>query len=379
MYKLDIPVDRKEAAVLERRRNAEVQRQSRIFDCKIRTIGIEKDALDIQVNDKRIREETEKRRQELYATQMKENDKIACLLEDRQANDIRNLNKAIDEFRLRYQMPQTRREFDLSDPEAVKKALPARLNDSDPRCTVSGIQKFVGEDLSQKQRRKFQQEQLREWSLQQQRDLEKAQADQKFAEDLYDKNRIKLDERAMDLQRMEEESRRAVCLATKDYNVAQVKELAEKKMLEKQQVDEDNKVEISNLLQGDFLSENPEQASSSFGPHRFIPDRWKGMRQDQLMEITSVQQQQVLEKMRLKEEELQRNAEWDRDRVQAARAMILLERQQNRVTREIRKAQDHTNLELAQAHKARKLYFDKEVFSNVPTDQYFIQFNTTSR
>nr|XP_033809021.1 RIB43A-like with coiled-coils protein 2 isoform X2 [Geotrypetes seraphini] len=310
---------------------------------------------------------------------MLQNDKIACLLEDRQANDIRNLNKAIDEFRLRYQNPETRREFDLSDPDALKKSLPARLNDRDPRCTVSGLQKLLGEDLSQEQRKKFQQEQLREWSLQQQSDLEKAQADQKFAEDLYYKNRTKLDERAMELQRMEKESRRAVCLATKDYNIAQVLELAEKKMLEKQQEDEDNKVEISNLLQGDFLSENPEQASSSFGPHRVITDRWKGMRQEQLMEITSIQQQQVLEKMRLKEEELQRDAQWNRERVQAARAMTLLERQQKRVNHELRKAQDHTNLELADAHKARKRYYDKEVYSNAPTAQYFMQFNTTSR
>ncbi|XP_030070944.1 RIB43A-like with coiled-coils protein 2 [Microcaecilia unicolor] len=66
MYKLGVPVDRKEAAVLERRRNAALQRQSRIFDCKIRTIGIDKDALDIQVNNRKIQKETEKRRHELY-------------------------------------------------------------------------------------------------------------------------------------------------------------------------------------------------------------------------------------------------------------------------------------------------------------------------
>ncbi|XP_030077174.1 RIB43A-like with coiled-coils protein 2 [Microcaecilia unicolor] len=379
MYKLDVPVDRKEAAVLERRRNAELQRQSRIFDCKIRTIGIDKDALDIQVNDRNIQKETEKRRHELYATQMVQNDKIACLLEDRQANDIRNLNKAMDEFRLCNQKPETRREFDLSDLEALKKSLPARLNDGDPRCTFSGLQKLLGEDLSQEQRKKSQQEQLREWSLQQQRDLAKTRADKKFADDLYNKNRIKLDERAMELQRMEKESRRAVCLATKDYNIAQVKELAEKKVLEKQQVEEDDKVEISNLLRGDFLSENPEQASSSFGPHRVITDRWKGMGEEELMKISDVQQQQVLEKMRLKEEEWQRDAQWNRERVQAARAMTLLERQQKRATREIRRAQDHANLELAEAQQARKLFDDNEVYSNAPSAQYFMQFNTTSR
>lgn len=55
--------------------------------------------------------------------------------------------------------------------------------------------------------------------------------------------------------------------------------------------------EISSLLQGNLLSENPEQAVSSFGRHRVITDRWKGMNQDQLMAIRYSQQQQVLEKL----------------------------------------------------------------------------------
>ena len=40
MYKLDLPVDYKEAAAIERRRNMEEQRKSRIFNSKSRTIGV---------------------------------------------------------------------------------------------------------------------------------------------------------------------------------------------------------------------------------------------------------------------------------------------------------------------------------------------------
>lgn len=40
MYKLDLPVDYKEAAAIERRRNMEEQRKSRIFNAKCRTIGV---------------------------------------------------------------------------------------------------------------------------------------------------------------------------------------------------------------------------------------------------------------------------------------------------------------------------------------------------
>lgn len=40
MYKLDLPLDLKENAAIERRRNREMQRQSRIFNARVRTIGV---------------------------------------------------------------------------------------------------------------------------------------------------------------------------------------------------------------------------------------------------------------------------------------------------------------------------------------------------
>ncbi|KAM9312816.1 RIB43A-like with coiled-coils protein 2 [Gastrophryne carolinensis] len=380
MYKLQLPpVDAAEAAVLQRRRNAEQQRQSRVFDARVRTIGVDKEALDAQMRDKQIQKEIENKLQDAYDAQMVQNDKIACLLDERQKEDIRNLNKAISEFRLGFQKKEARREFDLYDPQALKKDLPARVSDDDPRCSVSGVQRMLGEDLTERNRKKKQQEQLREWSLQQQWELQKALEDKKISERSYDKLRIELDKKAMELQMMEEKARREICSFTKEFNKAQAEESLERRKLEKQQQEEDSSVEISNLIEGDLLSENPAQATSAFGPHRVVPDRWKGMSPEQLEQINHIQQQQIQERSRLKEEQRQRQAEWDRRRVQEARAMVLLERQQKRQEKELRKAQDCLNQQLAQAHKAQKDYFDKEIFSNAPTDAYFEQFNTTSR
>ena len=112
---------------------------------------------------------------------MRQNDKITCILEDRARRDRKNLCKAINDFQQSFQKPETRREFDLSDPLALKKDLPARQSDNDARNTVSGMQKFMGEDLNIHQRRKFQEEQNREWSLQQQREWKIAREDQKHA------------------------------------------------------------------------------------------------------------------------------------------------------------------------------------------------------
>lgn len=50
---------------------------------------------------------------------------------------------------------------------------------------------------------------------------------------------------------------------------------------------------------------------------------------------------------RLQEEECQRNMDWDRRRIQKARASLLHERQQQRLQRELRRALDCSNLSLA--------------------------------
>ncbi|NXD94083.1 RIBC2 protein, partial [Chaetorhynchus papuensis] len=340
---------------------------------------IDKDALDAQVKERKLQEAAEKAQHEKFAHDMKKNDKLMCLLEERQKNEIKDLNRALTEFHKNFQKPETRREFDLNDPQALKKDRPARVSDSDPRCTISGMQKFMGEDLNYDQRMKFQKEQLREWSLQQQKDWKNALADQKLADDLYDKFRIELDRKIMEEQRKEEESRRVVCTATKDFNRIQVAELVHKNELEKAQKVKDDIDEITFLLRGDLLSENPDQAIGPLGKHHVLVDRWKGMNQEQLMEIRQCQKEQALEKLRVREQERQKDAEWDRQRLQTARAQLLLERQQQRQNRVQRQDLDFVNAELSQEQKAKNIYLKEEEYSNIPTDEFYAQFNTTTR
>ncbi|KAF6121453.1 RIB43A domain with coiled-coils 2 [Phyllostomus discolor] len=294
------PKDLQQDFALARRRHAELCRQKRVFDARNRIIGGDAEAWDLQVHDQKIKEATEKAKHETFAAEMRRNDKIACLLEDRQRRDRKNLCKAINDFQQSFQAPETRREFDLSDPLALRKDLPARQSDNDVRNTISGMQRFMGEDLNSRERRRFQQEQNREWALQQQRERRDAQAGQQCAEDLYRQTRLQWDETAKHMQDLGTATRRAVCAAVKEFNKNQATESAERKILEKSQEHEDNLAEISNLLHGDLLSENPQQAASSFGAHRVVPDRWKGMSREQLEQIRLTQKQQVQEKLSLR-------------------------------------------------------------------------------
>jgi hypothetical protein len=103
----------------------------------------------------------------ILAHDMIRNDKITVLLDRRQEHDFREMNRALNEFRSLHQQPDARREWDLQDPDYLKKDKPARVNDEDPRCGPASLQKFDGEDLNGQARKMYQQEQLREWSLQQ--------------------------------------------------------------------------------------------------------------------------------------------------------------------------------------------------------------------
>ncbi|KAL3853419.1 hypothetical protein ACJMK2_017001 [Sinanodonta woodiana] len=379
MYKLDLPIDYKEAAAIERRRNMEEQRKSRIFNAKVRTIGIDVQALEQQMKDRKQQEEYERRRTEAFASDAVRNDKISLLLEKRQEQDVRELNNALNEFRMLHQQPESRREFDLYDPDYLKKDKPARISDDDPRCTISGLQKFEGEDLNSKARRKYQQEQLREWSLEQSREREQAMNNQSKADRLYELKMKELDQRSMELQQAEEECRRAINMATADYNNALANEREQKERLAKQQELDDNMTEIANHIFGDVLTENPAVAQSAFGPHRVIVDRWKGMSPQQLEQVRLEQERQRKEKERLRQEEELKNKEWDRQRVANARAGMLLEREMARKKAELNRQQIDENRRLAQEQRAHQQFLDKEVYTNPPTAAYFMQFNTSTR
>ncbi|XP_068105880.1 RIB43A-like with coiled-coils protein 1 [Hyperolius riggenbachi] len=379
MYKLDLPIDPKEAASIERRRNREQQRQSRIFNAKVRTIGVDVSSLERQVEERKSMEKLEKAREEAFDADRQQCDKVALMLEQKEQQFVRDLNMAVQGFRDQHQQPDSRRDFDLYDPEALKKDRPARVSDNDPRCGPASLQKFSGEDLSEKDRKKLQTELSKKWLAEQIKEREKSETQKKYADDLYDKKRVELDERAQHLSKMEEECRKAVDMAINSFNQALAMETAERTKQEKQEEEDSNFSEMYNHLTGDILTENPEVAASCFGPHRVVPDRWKGMSPEQLKSILEIQEQQQQEKQRLKEEEKQRDAEWDRQRILAARAAMMVEQQEEEFSKDIRKRMDQYNQQLTREQKAHLEYLDKVVYTNNPTAHYHSQFNTTSR
>lgn len=130
-------------------------------------------------------------------------------------------------------------------------------------------------------------------------------------------------------------------------------EQKEKKRLSNEEELDNNFTEIANLINGDMLTENPDVASSAFGPHRVITDRWKGMSPEQIEEIRRIQDLQRQEKKQLMEEEEQRNKEWDKQRLADARVATLMEREQERMRKALEKEQAESNARLSADQKAQ--------------------------
>ncbi|CAI5795929.1 Uncharacterized protein PODLI_1B027085 [Podarcis lilfordi] len=379
MYKVDIQPDIKEAAAIEARRNREKQRQSRIFNARYRTMGVDVEGLKTQVEERKLREIAEKRRDEAFDADRVQCDKIAQMLEEEERQRKKQLHQAVLDFREREQQPSMRREWDIHDPEAARKGHPARVSDDDPRCGPSSMQRFAGEDLNANARQKLLKEQNKRILEEQRSEREKDLADRKYADSLEDKKRIELDLRALELARLEEECRKAKAMAIADFNRAQAAEVAEQQRLAQQREQDNNYAEIYNHLTGDLLTENPDIAKSLVGPHHVITDRWKGMTSAEVEAVRKAQEEQCKEKQRLREEEQQREAEWDRQRELAGRAAMEMEQQEQNFRQQLRKSLDAYNQDLADAQKSNLQYMEKEVYSNVPTAQYHLQFNTSSR
>jgi hypothetical protein len=116
-----------------------------------------------------------------------ENNELLQLLDAKVQVTRRALNEELGQFRKEQQQRHMQRDFDLYDPGLLKNGTPARQGDDDPRVTVSGIQKFEGEDLELQERKRLQKEQMELWTWQKMRENQA----KKQAQLQYDKRREK--------------------------------------------------------------------------------------------------------------------------------------------------------------------------------------------
>ncbi|XP_044748873.1 RIB43A-like with coiled-coils protein 2 [Coccinella septempunctata] len=371
--------DRKEAAAIERRRRMEDARKKRIFDPKTRLFGIDYEALDRQIAEKKKNDDERKRIEQIMDLQMVKNDEIALAYERKEKQERAKLLQEINSFRQVYQRFEDRREFDINDPNAIKKDIPARIHDDDPRLGPSSAQKFEGEDLVSGQRLRIQREQIKAWLDQQMQEKEAALKEQKVAEEAYKAAMVARDERALQLERMEMECRKRLYEANRRFNAALAAEKEFERKVQMKQTTEDNFAEIYNTMTSDMMAENPEIALSNLGPGRKISSQYKGMSREEQEQIRLDQLAQIEEKKKQKAAEKRAEREFDDYLNGTQKTIALMDLDLKRKEKERLKALAEENLKMAEEQKLKTKYMEQVVYSNRPTAAFFDQFNKSTR
>lgn len=361
--------DLKTAAKRDFRQKQEAARKQRIFNPRIRIIGVDKQALDSQVEEKQKRLQCEREEQrnfeQIYEYQCKQlNDQLIALSKER----IR-IQKEINEFRCQNQRKEQSRDYDLVDPNYLRKLSP---NQS---------QRFLGEDPTSLQRQRLQRAQQKSWLQQQILEQDRAKKDINEAERTFEAEVLARDARLVEIDQEERNLRRQMQMNDAQYNLQMAREQRAKQTQLKKEDNEDNLAEIINNLTSDILTENRDRATfaSQFGPNRAIGTMYRGMSDEELRAIRAGQKQQIEERKLAAQKAKEMDAHFD-EILQSTCDLIDADERQNRQLRQqIQTERNATNEQLAEEQKQRDEYLNAEVYKFKPTKEYFEQFNTTTR
>ncbi|KAF6390737.1 RIB43A domain with coiled-coils 1 [Rhinolophus ferrumequinum] len=375
MFRLYLPPDPKEVAAIEARRNREKERQNQIFNVRTRVLGVDVAALNSQVEEQKLWKATERSKEAAYGTSQVQYDMVAQMLQKEEAERTRRLAKKVQEFREQKQQLKNRHEFNLSDQDQHWKEFPAHAGDYGP----ASMQCFAGEDRDRATCLRMQQEQFRYSLDKQMQERQQARLDEQYADKLSDQLRLAMDARAIQVAKLEESCRLAMSSARANVNRAKAAELAEQKRLEHEHQQEANFMEIHHQIISDLLTENPQVAQHSASPRRVLAYCWKGMTPEQRAAIMKAQEMQRHEQEAQRQAKQALDAEWESQTSCLAQAAMELEEQERQLCAEFQRGLGSFNQQLAKEQKAQENYLNSVIYTNQPTLEYHLQFNTSSR
>merc|ERR1719155_208963 len=162
------------------------------------------------------------------------------------------------------------------------------------------MQQFHGEDLGFAQRKKVQQEEIRQWVAQQAETKAQQSAEQAAKDAAYAERALQIDQMKVDLEATARQARMQNNVAVAEYQLAQAAAKREREAAAQKAELQDNVEEIQRNLAGDLLTENPAVGRSFMAPNRVRPDHYKGMspaEQAAILEAQAAQRTQNLATM----------------------------------------------------------------------------------
>eukprot|EP00802_Teleaulax_amphioxeia_P008998 Tamp_09012.p1 GENE.Tamp_09012~~Tamp_09012.p1 ORF type:complete len:388 (-),score=159.43 Tamp_09012:934-2097(-) len=375
----DVRKEQAEARVIERRRRLEEERKMRIFNAKQRTIGVDRQALELQIQEKEMAKEMERQRDQAFADRLLVTEQRVQLMDRDVQRARKDATMSVQAYREQMQQKQMRKEWDLNDPLTLRKDKPARTSDDDAMIGPASLQKFSGEDLEYGNRVRKQQQQQAMWVVEQMAEKQAQIDNEREMERILAERQAEIDDRRSQMESEELSSRGNMNEAVRDYNLALADVKRRTETMNRLQNMEDAAEEINNQLTGDFLTENPATTVSSVAPHRYLKYHFKGLSEEQRLGIRDEQIRQAASKAQRNMNEKEEEQSWDLVQEAVRRNLVAGEREVFRRKQELARQIAEEQRRQAEESRIRKDVLYKQVYSGAIDESFFSQFGASAR
>ncbi|XP_043647546.1 RIB43A-like with coiled-coils protein 2 [Drosophila teissieri] len=370
--------DLDEAMKLQKREQYEDERKRRIFNAKQRLYGLDLEMLDRQILEKKKQRTAQMECDKKFEEQEQLQKRLILAQEKELEKKQRVVDSDLNYYRCRYQRKEQRREFDLNDPNFLKKARPTRVADNDISLGVSSAQIFQGEDLYNSDRKLRQREQQRAWLDQQVQERKKAEDARRQADNLLMDNVGCRDKHLQEMAKSDHQMRNQVIQRVRQFNINMAKQKQLDREREKREKYEDDMAEIYNMLSSDMLTENPDVAQSRTDPNKKIAFMYRGMTPEELRVFRLGQEQQLRLAIQRKTEAQMMDKQWEQYAINMDRTLVLHQIEDDRRRKEEFDELMRANSKLAVEQDRQR----KEALvglTNSVSDDFYDQFNKNSR
>lgn len=378
MYKVDLLVDPSTERDVERRRAAESARKERIFNTRLRVLGLDLQALKQQEQEKKHLQNMERQRDRAYDSLRLSHDEALVQQDNDEKLQRADLHSDLTQYWTTYQRVEDSRDADLKCDLKGASGLTVPKSELGP----ASMQIFEGEDRGAEERRREQMKITERDLRTQKEDNERKQMLEKHRDTLAGQELMYEDFTGVQMRALEEECEKATCLALDNYNQALATEQAERLREQQRREERENVAEIWHTATSDMMTERAEAAKRWVGggrPPRVMTDRWKGMSPAQLGAIHKERVTQCVERQKQREKDKSLDAAFGLQLLKVSHTAEEEEQRAAELRRQKRAEMDQYNKLLAQEHQIHQERLNKIIYTNKPTKDYFHQFNTSSR
>ncbi|KAK9507785.1 hypothetical protein O3M35_007562 [Rhynocoris fuscipes] len=264
------------------------ERKQRFFDSKQRQIGVDIDALNLQVEEKHQRILSEKeldKKFEIY------NNVLAREEKEMKLKELKERKHALEQLKNYWKIYQRRefsRDFDLNDPDYLKKSLPMCTDDNDPRIKSKGsLLRFDGEDYDGMKGKK-KSTKLKQILDDQIREEEARRVWSKIADEEWAKEAAVQSEFNIVFSKLEERIRKEEIKQIQAYNLLLAKEKQNEKDWEKKRNYSDDLSHVYNCLTSSFFLETGKDGI-------LTPEQLREMKEIQKLQIIEQEEKRAQE------------------------------------------------------------------------------------